>query len=72
MQLTALAVLQAAGMLAALGVGRTLQNFVWNVSTMDPVTFVVVGFVLIVVAVMASLVPALRALRLDPMAALRE
>ena len=62
----------AAGMLAALGVSRTLQNFVWNVSTMDPVTFVAVGFVLIVVAVMASLVPALRALRLDPMAALRE
>jgi predicted permease len=62
----------AAGMLASLAATRVLQNFVWNVSTLDPATFVTVGVVLIAVAGIASLVPALRALRLDPVVALRD
>ena len=62
----------ALGTLAALGASRTLQNFVWNVSTVDPATFITVALVLVAVAVIASLVPAFRALRLDPMTALRE
>jgi predicted permease len=69
------AVLAAAGVLigaaAALVLTRTLQTFVWGVSTLDPLTFVVVAIVLIVVATLASAVPALRAVRLNPVSALR-
>jgi putative ABC transport system permease protein len=60
------------GTAAALLVTRTLQNFVWNVSTLDPTTFITVAIVLIVVSAVASIVPALRAVRLDPVTALRE
>jgi len=42
------------------------------VSTLDPVTFAIVAIVLIAVAAAASLLPAIRAVRLDPMSALRE
>jgi len=45
---------------------------VWEVSTLDPATYTVVATVLIAVAVIASLVPALRAVRLNPVSALRE
>ena len=60
------------GTLGALAATKTLQGFVWNVSTSDPVTFVAVGIVLLLAAGLASLAPALRAVRLDPMTALRE
>jgi putative ABC transport system permease protein len=59
------------GTAAALALTRTLQNFVWGVSTLDPWTFLSVGLVLIVVSVVSSLIPALRAVRLDPVSALR-
>jgi ABC-type antimicrobial peptide transport system permease subunit len=49
-----------------------LRRFVWEVSTLDPATYIVVGTALIAVAVIASLVPALRAVRLNPVTALRE
>jgi ABC-type lipoprotein release transport system permease subunit len=42
------------------------------VSTLDPATYIVVAILLIGVAVIASLVPALRAVRLNPVSALRE
>ncbi len=51
---------------------RTLQDYVYGVSTLDPVTFIAVGLLLLGVAVIASLVPALRAIRLNPTRALRE
>ena len=69
------ALLAATGVLigtaAALALTRTLQNFVWGVSTLDPWTFVSVAVVLLAVAVISSLVPALRAVRLDPVRTLR-
>ena len=59
--------------IAAAGVGGTwLKTFLFGVSTHDPLTFVIVGTILILVAILASLVPALRAVRLNPVAALRE
>jgi predicted permease len=67
--LAAIGVLVGAG--AAFGLTRALQRFVYGVSTLDPLTFVSVGVLLIVVAVVASLVPAFRAVRLNPTAALR-
>jgi putative ABC transport system permease protein len=60
------------GTLAALAVTKTLKTFVWNVSTTDPATYITVAVVLVAVAGMASVVPAIRAVRLNPMTALRE
>jgi putative ABC transport system permease protein len=60
------------GAVAAVFATRVLQAFVWEVSTLDPATYIVVAAVLIAVAVIASLVPALRAVRLNPVSALRE
>lgn len=51
---------------------RTLQSYVYGVSTADPATFLSVGVLLIVVSAGASLVPAIRAVRLNPTTALRE
>jgi putative ABC transport system permease protein len=60
------------GTAAALALNRTLQDFVYGVSTVDPFTFIVVGVLLIGTAGVASLVPALRTVRLNPVTALRE
>ena len=62
----------ATGAVAAVFATRVLQTFVWEVSTLDPPTYIVVATALIAVAVIASLVPALRAVRLNPVSALRE
>ncbi|HVJ26556.1 MAG TPA: ABC transporter permease, partial [Vicinamibacterales bacterium] len=62
----------AAGILAALVLRRTLQSFVIDLATIDLVTVAVVAALLLVVALLASIVPAVRAVRLNPVAALRE
>jgi predicted permease len=62
----------AAGLAAAVLLTRLLENFVWGVSTLDPPTFAAVAVLLIVVAGVASVVPALRATRVDPVRALRQ
>lgn len=51
---------------------RTLQSYVYGVSTTDLATFLSVGVLLIAVSAGASLVPAIRAVRLNPTVALRE
>jgi predicted permease len=61
----------ALGFAGAVALARTMQNFVWGVSTTDPLTFVLVGGLLLAVAILASFVPALRAVRLNPVTALR-
>jgi ABC-type antimicrobial peptide transport system permease subunit len=48
-----------------------LSNLLFNVSSTDVITFVTVPIVLALAALGASYVPALRATRIDPMAALR-
>ena len=60
------------GTIAALFATRVLRNFVWQVSTLDPATFASVALLLLLVSCAASTVPALRAVRLDQAAALRE
>jgi putative ABC transport system permease protein len=60
------------GLVAAVAFTRTLRNFVYGVSTLDPKTFAAVSVLLIAVACVASVVPALRAVRLNPTVALRE
>jgi putative ABC transport system permease protein len=44
---------------------------VWGVTPSDPLTFAAVIAVLLTIALVASLVPALRVLKLDPAATLR-
>lgn len=62
----------ACGIFAALALTRFLSGMVYGVATTDPITFVGVATVLLAVAALASWVPARRAVRLDPMVALRE
>jgi putative ABC transport system permease protein len=61
----------AVGLLASLLVTRALASLLFGVSATDPVTFIAVPIVLALVAMLACYVPARRAMRLDPMIALR-
>jgi putative ABC transport system permease protein len=61
----------AAGTIAAFASARVLKTLVFGVSASDPLTLAAVGATLAIVALMASVVPAYRALRLDPVKALR-
>ena len=61
----------AIGSAAALAAARMLRSFLWGVTATDPLTFAVVVATLFGVALFASLVPALRVLRLDPAQTLR-
>ena len=58
------------GVMAALAVGRVVGNFL-TVSPMDPVTYLTVSALLMIVALVACYVPARRAMQVDPMVALR-
>jgi predicted permease len=61
----------ALGLAGALAAGQLLQGLLWGVSSRDPLTLVGVPALMIVVAFAACIVPARRAMRLDPVAALR-
>jgi putative ABC transport system permease protein len=61
----------AAGMIAALASAKVMATLVFGVSASDPLTLAIVGAMLAVVALMASVLPAYRALRLDPVKVLR-
>jgi predicted permease len=62
----------AAGLAGAVAATRTIRHFVWGVSTTDPWTFAAVAGVLFLTAATASVLPALRILRLDPATTLRQ
>jgi putative ABC transport system permease protein len=59
------------GLLGALGLTRFLSSFLFQVTATDPWIFAAVPLVLIAVAFLASVLPALRAMRVDPIHALR-
>jgi putative ABC transport system permease protein len=61
----------AIGVLAALALSRLLGNLVFGISAVDPLTFIGVPALLGVVALVANLVPARRATKLDPATTLR-
>jgi predicted permease len=61
----------ALGLFGAFVLKRTLATFLYETSAMDPVIIAAVVFLLIGVTIVACLVPAARAARIDPVAALR-
>jgi putative ABC transport system permease protein len=62
----------AACLFIALAAAPNLAPLLYRVSPADPVSIVGAALFLIVVALLASLIPALRATRVDPMTALRQ
>jgi len=61
----------AIGVVGSLVAGKALNSLLYGVSSHDPVVLTLVTVVLVLVATLASYFPALRATRVDPMAALR-
>jgi putative ABC transport system permease protein len=59
------------GIVGALMLSRVMRKLLYGVQPTDPATFVAVATGLAVVAILACYIPARRAMRIDPMAALR-
>jgi ABC-type antimicrobial peptide transport system permease subunit len=61
----------AAGVALALVLMRFLESLLFAVRPVDPVTFACVAFLLMLVSLVACYLPARRAMRVDPVVALR-
>jgi ABC-type antimicrobial peptide transport system permease subunit len=61
----------ALGIPGALAVARLMRSMLYGVAPTDPVVFVGVPLLLIVVAAVACYIPARRATKVDPVAALK-
>jgi putative ABC transport system permease protein len=59
------------GTSAAFGLARLISAFLFGVKPWDPTVFVAVPVLLTLIALLAVLVPAVRATKIDPMMALR-
>jgi putative ABC transport system permease protein len=59
------------GLAAAFGLTRLMRGLLFGVSALDPLTFIAVAMLLAVVALIACYIPARRAMRVDPLTALR-
>ena len=62
----------AIGVICALALTRVIANQLYSVRPTDPVTFAAVAILLAIIALVATLLPAWRATRVDPTVALRE
>ena len=60
------------GTLIALLATKLLKSLIWGVAPNDPATFILVACVLLLIAGLASLLPALRLIRVDPAQTLRD
>ena len=61
----------AIGIVVALGVTRLVASMIFGVKPYDPLTFIAVAAVLVAVALFACYIPARRAMKVDPIVALR-
>ena len=61
----------AFGIGGAFGLTRLIKGFLFGVTPTDPLTFAGIALLFIIVALVAAFVPASRAVRIDPMTALR-
>jgi ABC-type antimicrobial peptide transport system permease subunit len=61
----------AFGLLLAAGTGKLISGMLYNVGALDPLAFTIAPLVLVVAALLATWLPARRATRISPMAALR-
>jgi ABC-type antimicrobial peptide transport system permease subunit len=60
------------GVASALALGKVLASFIYGIAAYDPLTFTAVAALLAAVALLASIIPAYRAARIEPTRALRE
>lgn len=61
----------AVGIVGAIALTRLIQSFLFHVSPTDPLTFATVALLTLALSLVATLIPAWRAARVDPMEALR-
>ena len=59
------------GIVGALALGQVMSSLIYGVKPTDPLTFLAVAMVLAIVALSATIIPAYRAAKVDPMVALR-
>jgi ABC-type antimicrobial peptide transport system permease subunit len=59
------------GVVGAMGLTRLMASMLFGVKPMDPLTFIAVTSLLCAIAMLACYVPARRAMKVDPMEALR-
>jgi putative ABC transport system permease protein len=59
------------GLAGAVAVGRAMQGLLFKIEATDPATFVVMPVLLVAVALAACVIPARRAVSIDPAEALR-
>jgi ABC-type antimicrobial peptide transport system permease subunit len=62
----------AIGVLAAVALSKVLAKLIYGVGATDPLTYAAVSLLLAAVALCASVVPAWRAIKVDPIKALRD
>ena len=60
------------GLAGALALSRVMRSLLFDVRTSDPLTFAAIGLLLLGVAFTATMLPAVRASRIDPLAILKQ
>jgi len=62
----------AVGLVTAFLITRLMSSLLYGVTANDPITFIAVSVLMLTVAVVANLIPAFKATKVDPLLALRK